>query len=155
MKGCLVTRNWERGVQVYTNNAYAMDGCATFFKRAKFSLVKKYEVRRPSYTIPDSSAVTKSSSIRALTMMRTPAGQTCPNGQSRRRRSDWRSSKHCAVDRRRGVSSCHDRVVWGRQVEFNKAALSLSDSIAPEQKKTALNRLLKVWLASCSSRAQA
>lgn len=32
------------------------------------------------------------------------------------------------------------------QVEFNKAALSLSDSIAPEQRKTALNRLLKVCL---------
>lgn len=31
--------------QVYTNNAYAIDGCATFFKRTKFSLVKKYEVR--------------------------------------------------------------------------------------------------------------
>mmetsp|Transcript_13036 Transcript_13036/g.39493 ORF Transcript_13036/g.39493 Transcript_13036/m.39493 type:complete len:591 (+) Transcript_13036:158-1930(+) len=61
----------KKTAEVYTNNAYAMDGCATFFKRAKFSLVKKYEV------------------------------------------------------------------------EFNKAALSLSDSIAPEQKKTALNRLLK------------
>ena len=30
------------------------------------------------------------------------------------------------------------------QVEFNKAALSLSDSIAADQKKAALNRLLKV-----------
>ena len=30
------------------------------------------------------------------------------------------------------------------QVEFNKAALSLSDSIPAEQKKAALNRLLKV-----------
>jgi hypothetical protein len=29
---------------VYTNNAYAIDGCATFFKRSRFSLVKKYEV---------------------------------------------------------------------------------------------------------------
>ncbi len=35
-------------VQVYTNNAYAIDGCATFFKRSRFSLVKKYEVRRPT-----------------------------------------------------------------------------------------------------------
>lgn len=29
---------------MYTNNAYAIDGCATFFKRSRFSLVKKYEV---------------------------------------------------------------------------------------------------------------
>ena len=32
----------------------------------------------------------------------------------------------------------------GVQVEFNKAALSLSDSISADQKKAALNRLLKV-----------
>ena len=30
------------------------------------------------------------------------------------------------------------------QVEFNKAALSLSEAIPQEQKNTALNRLLKV-----------
>jgi len=30
------------------------------------------------------------------------------------------------------------------QVEFNEAALSLSDSIPADQKKAALNRLLKV-----------
>lgn len=58
--------------QVYTNNAYAIDGCATFFKRSRFSLVKKYEV------------------------------------------------------------------------EFNKAALSLAENIGADQKKPALNRLLKV-----------
>jgi hypothetical protein len=34
----------ECNPQVYTNNAYAIDGCATFFKRSRFSLVKKYEV---------------------------------------------------------------------------------------------------------------
>ncbi len=33
---------------------------------------------------------------------------------------------------------------WNLQVEFNKAALSLSDSIPADQKKAALNRLLKV-----------
>jgi len=32
----------------------------------------------------------------------------------------------------------------GAQVEFNKAALSLSDAIPTEQRKAALNRLLKV-----------
>ncbi len=37
-------------------------------------------------------------------------------------------------------------------MEFNKAALSLSDSIAPEQKKTALNRLLKVRWGKCPGR---
>lgn len=31
-------------LQVYTGTAYAIDGCATFFRRDRFSLVKKYEV---------------------------------------------------------------------------------------------------------------
>ena len=57
--------------EMYTRNAYAIDGCATFFRRDKFSLVKKYEV------------------------------------------------------------------------EFNKAALSLAEAQAPEQKKAAINRLMK------------
>ena len=57
--------------EMYTRNSYAIDGCATFFKRDRFSLVKKYEV------------------------------------------------------------------------EFNKAAASLAEALAPEQKKAALNRLLK------------
>lgn len=57
--------------EVYTRNSYAIDGCATFFRRDKFALVKKYEV------------------------------------------------------------------------EFNKAALSLAETLPPEQKKAALNRLLK------------
>jgi CCR4-NOT transcription complex subunit 6 len=30
--------------EMYTRNAYAIDGCATFFRRDRFSLVKKYEV---------------------------------------------------------------------------------------------------------------
>jgi CCR4-NOT transcription complex subunit 6 len=34
----------KKTAEVYTNNAYAIDGCATFFKRSRFSLVKKYEV---------------------------------------------------------------------------------------------------------------
>lgn len=57
--------------EMYTRDTYAIDGCATFFKKNKFALVKKYEV------------------------------------------------------------------------EFNKAALSLADSLPPEQKSTALSRLLK------------
>ncbi|KAL3151598.1 hypothetical protein ABBQ38_012592 [Trebouxia sp. C0009 RCD-2024] len=61
----------RKTTELYTGTSYAIDGCATFFKRDKFALVKKYEV------------------------------------------------------------------------EFNKAALSLSDSIPGEQKKAALNRLLK------------
>lgn len=36
------------------------------------------------------------------------------------------------------------RLYASLQVEFNKAALSLSDSIPGEQRKAALNRLLKV-----------
>lgn len=61
----------KKTTELYTRNSYAIDGCATFFKRDKFALVKKYEV------------------------------------------------------------------------EFNKAALSLADAFPPEQKKAALNRLLK------------
>ncbi|DBA89559.1 hypothetical protein WJX79_010338 [Trebouxia sp. C0005] len=61
----------RKTTELYTGSSYAIDGCATFFKRDKFALVKKYEV------------------------------------------------------------------------EFNKAALSLSDSIPADQKKAALNRLLK------------
>jgi len=36
------TFRWVR--QVYTGTSYAIDGCATFFRRDRFSLVKKYEV---------------------------------------------------------------------------------------------------------------
>ncbi|GJP85480.1 hypothetical protein CLOP_g15576 [Closterium sp. NIES-67] len=61
----------KKTAEVYTGTAYAIDGCATFFRRDRFSLVKKYEV------------------------------------------------------------------------EFNKAALSLSEALAPPTKKAALNRLLK------------
>lgn len=57
--------------EMYTRDSYAIDGCATFFKKKKFALVKKYEV------------------------------------------------------------------------EFNKAALSLAESLAPDQKNSALGRLLK------------
>ena len=32
------------GCQVYNGNPSAVDGCATFFRRDKFSHVKKYEV---------------------------------------------------------------------------------------------------------------
>lgn len=36
----------RKTTELYTGNAYAIDGCATFFKRDKFALVKKYEVRQ-------------------------------------------------------------------------------------------------------------
>jgi CCR4-NOT transcription complex subunit 6 len=34
----------KKTAEMYTGNSYAMDGCATFYKRDKFTLVKKYEV---------------------------------------------------------------------------------------------------------------
>jgi CCR4-NOT transcription complex subunit 6 len=34
----------KKTTEMYTRNAYAIDGCATFFRKDKFSLVKKYEV---------------------------------------------------------------------------------------------------------------
>ena len=36
----------KKTTEIFTGNAYAIDGCATFFRRDRFSLVKKYEVRR-------------------------------------------------------------------------------------------------------------
>lgn len=63
----------KKTTEIYTAaNAFAMDGCATFFRTARFALVKKYEV------------------------------------------------------------------------EFNKAAKSLSDTIAPDHRDAALSRMLKV-----------
>lgn len=35
----------KKTMEIYTGNSYAIDGCATFFKKDKFGLVKKYEVR--------------------------------------------------------------------------------------------------------------
>lgn len=34
----------KKTMEIYTGNLYAIDGCATFFKKDKFGLVKKYEV---------------------------------------------------------------------------------------------------------------
>lgn len=34
----------KKTTEIYTENKYAIDGCATFFRRDRFSLVKKYEV---------------------------------------------------------------------------------------------------------------
>lgn len=34
----------KKTTEIYTDNKYAIDGCATFFRRERFSLVKKYEV---------------------------------------------------------------------------------------------------------------
>lgn len=34
----------KKTTELYTGTAYAIDGCATFFRRDRFSLVKKYEV---------------------------------------------------------------------------------------------------------------
>lgn len=36
----------KKTTEIYAGNSYAIDGCATFFLKEKFSLVKKYEVSR-------------------------------------------------------------------------------------------------------------
>jgi CCR4-NOT transcription complex subunit 6 len=83
---------------VYTGSPQAIDGCATFFRRDRFSHVKKYEVCAFSILV-----VLGIISILILS----------------------------------GLHSL--------QVEFNKAAQSLTDAIIPTaQKKLALNRLVKV-----------
>ena len=81
--------------------ACALDGCATFFRRDRFSHVKKYEVQ-----------------------IHSPGYGALQN-----------FSQHWEV------YSC-------MQVEFNKAAQSLTEAVVPSaQKKAALNRLLKVAFA--------
>lgn len=35
----------KKTTEIFTGSSYAIDGCATFFRRDRFALVKKYEVR--------------------------------------------------------------------------------------------------------------
>lgn len=84
---------------MFAGSPQAIDGCATFFRRDKFSHVKKYEVGGFSFF----GVVFGTISILIF-------------------------SGFCSM-----------------QVEFNKAAQSLTDAIIPAaQKKLALNRLVKV-----------
>ena len=39
----------KKTTEMYTGNKYAIDGCATFFRRDRFALVKKYEVQACSH----------------------------------------------------------------------------------------------------------
>ena len=50
--------------EIYTGTTYTIDGCATFFRRERFSLVKKYEVRTRRLPLPSSSLETESGSPR-------------------------------------------------------------------------------------------
>jgi CCR4-NOT transcription complex subunit 6 len=34
----------KKTTEIFTGSAYTIDGCATFFRQARFHLVKKYEV---------------------------------------------------------------------------------------------------------------
>ena len=34
----------KKTTELYTANKFAIDGCATFFRKDRFALVKKYEV---------------------------------------------------------------------------------------------------------------
>ncbi len=68
---------------MYTNNAYAMDGCATFFKRTKFSLVKKYEARpRLPLSSCDVSKFPPSGCCRQLDTSAIQGLQICPQRSS-------------------------------------------------------------------------
>lgn len=46
----------KKTTEIYANNAYAIDGCATFFRRDRFALVKKYEVRPAFFSFVFSSS---------------------------------------------------------------------------------------------------
>jgi hypothetical protein len=45
----------KKTTEIYTGSAYAIDGCATFFRRDRFALVKKYEAR-PARAAPAGGA---------------------------------------------------------------------------------------------------
>ena len=38
----------KKTTELYTANKFAIDGCATFFRKDRFALVKKYEARLPA-----------------------------------------------------------------------------------------------------------
>lgn len=57
--------------QVYVGNAYAIDGCAIFFKKSRFNLIKKYEARprrppRPLLEAPGSRSAACGCFLRSL-----------------------------------------------------------------------------------------
>lgn len=52
--------------EVYTGTSYAIDGCATFYRRDRFSLVKKYEVEFNKAALSLSEALLSSSRKAAL-----------------------------------------------------------------------------------------
>lgn len=169
---------------------YAIDGCATFFKRDRFALVKKYEVRgryrtavavlphvvarvpsparpclahvqqcvmaaHPHYLSLHCSSAADSQHHHAFHPTPLPHPQT----------SHLKSPSHPAplhtphlthtspfplTPHPRNPPHTHFTPpplppYPPQQVEFNKAALSLADAFPPDQKKAALNRLLKVW----------
>lgn len=125
----------KKTTELYTDNKYAIDGCATFFKRDRFALVKKYEVSaRPvlgRVCVRGLGAATCEDSISASTVIATPA-------------SAVPSQQHTAAVLYGTLQAVLSLVIL-QQVEFNKAALSLAESFSnPNQKKSALNRLLKV-----------
>jgi len=60
----------KKTAEVYTGTAYTTDGCATFFRRSRFTLVKKYEVEFNKAAQSLSEALMPSSSkIAALTRL--------------------------------------------------------------------------------------
>eukprot|EP00898_Chlorokybus_atmophyticus_P003875 jgi/Chlat1/4489/Chrsp29S04432 len=55
----------KKTAEVYTGTAYAIDGCATFFRRDRFALVKKYEVEFNKAALSLSEALGQASSKKA------------------------------------------------------------------------------------------
>ncbi|CAI7778394.1 unnamed protein product, partial [Closterium sp. NIES-53] len=132
--------------QVYTGTAYAIDGCATFFRRDRFSLVKKYEVRDRGMGGGGEGGEWLSACVpageRGWDERCVPAGERgwgerCVPAGERHLIPLPSPTSHLSF------TSIPQLSLTLSQVEFNKAALSLSEALAPPTKKAALNRLLK------------
>jgi CCR4-NOT transcription complex subunit 6 len=116
----------KKTTEIYTDNKYAIDGCATFFRRD-----------RCGWRRPGRGAWHRGSS--AGTCTREKPGKPC---------ATWSAILTLITH---GLCAClpgrvyRFSLVKKYEVEFNKAALSLAEGMTnPQQKKAALNRLLKV-----------
>ena len=162
----------KKTTEIYAGNSYAIDGCATFFRRERFALVKKYEVGAAGAPCPPIVRCSSWLTCTARHCVRHLANRLWQNFR-------WQCWAACIMEQCGFLILIHPCVPQGTelltnknaslhtcmllvhscwctcpalnctgclvcQVEFNKAALSLSDALSADQRQGALNRLLKV-----------
>lgn len=59
----------RKTTELYNKNSYVIDGCATFFRRDKFSLVKKYEVEFNKAALSLAEQITTQQKQKALSRL--------------------------------------------------------------------------------------